>query len=321
MTMSDMSGTIVAEQHESVEHGGSRPRIVVGVDGSADSVAALRAGAWAAAVRGGTLTAVTAWTAPLVYGKAPTVVPDLEEAAEATLRRAIEEAFHGNRLVPLGAIVREGTAAGALVAESQEADLLVVGSRGHGGFPGLLLGSVSMACTMHARCPVLVMHTGDALTEAQESPSGARVVVGVGEGPASVEVVRTAAAVAVELDAELLAVGAFRYPVLGRSPDAFADPWDDERARAQRDLEQRVAEALLEGRPRSLRTELREGPAAAVLVDASRTADLVVVGRQGRSELAGLLLGSVSMPVAEHADCPVLVVPVPPTRSRPASRP
>jgi nucleotide-binding universal stress UspA family protein len=308
--MKTMSRMGMDRQHQPAASG-DRARVVVGVDGSDDSIAALRAGAWAAALRRATLTAVTAWAAPLVYGQALAIVPDLQTAAEETLGQALEDAFHGTPIIPVESIVRAGTPAGVLVDESRGAELLVVGSRGHGGFAGLLLGSVSMACTVHAHCPVLVMHGGDALTDAQEARSGARVVVGVGGGPASAEILRVAAQAAQELDAELLAIAAWSYP--GSIPDPFADLQHELREAANRNLERQVAAAFPEGLPGNVRTELREGPAAAVLVDASRTADLLVVGRLGRSEFAGVLLGSVSMPVAAHAQCPVLVVPGAPT--------
>lgn len=291
---------------------GKHPRIVVGVDGSPDSIAALKAGAWAAAARGGSLTAVLAWAAPLLYGGAPFELPEMRAEAEERLKKAVDEGLGEHPLVPVASIVTPETPAAALVGASDGADLLVVGSRGHGGFGGLLIGSISMACTMHAHCPVLVVHSGAALTDTQEARSGARVVVGVGHGPATVQLLRTGAQVADELDAELLAVTAWWYPPTwpyGR-PDLFREL----RADAERTLEEQVSAAFLHGRPPRLRTEVRQGTAAEVLVEASRTADVVVVGRMGRSQWAGVLLGSVSIPVAEHAECPVLVVPDVPER-------
>lgn len=295
---------------------GSSARVVVGVDGSSDSVAALRAGAWAASLRGASLTAATVWAAPLLHGQAQSGVPD-PRAAEAQ-RRSLAEAFQGNALVPVETVLLQGAPATVLVNESAGADLLVVGSRGHGGFAGLLLGSVSMACTLHAHCPVLVMHSGDTLTDEQESSTGARVVVGVGGGPSSVEVLRAAAQAAEEMDAELLALSAWRDR--GRTLDSTFDSEDELQAGAERNLEQQLTDAFPDGRPRHLRSELREGPPAAVLVEASQTADLLVVGRLGRSRSAAVLLGSVSVPVAEHAACPVLVVPGGPAESAGASR-
>jgi nucleotide-binding universal stress UspA family protein len=289
------------------QQGASRPRIVVGVDGSPDSVAAIKAAAWAAAARGGTVTALHAWAAPLMYGNFPFVLPEVRDTAKDTLRKALHDALGAHPLVQVDSTVTPETPAAALVAASEGAELLVVGSRGHGGFGGLLIGSVSMACAMHAHCPVLVVHAAAALTDAQEARSGARVVVGVGHGLGSVQLLRAAGLAADELDAELLAVTAWQYP--GKQPDGRPELRGEARATAERRLEEAVSAAFLEGRPPKLRTEVHEGSPAAVLVHASRTADLVVVGRIGHSPWAGVMLGSVSLPVAEHAECSVLVIP------------
>jgi nucleotide-binding universal stress UspA family protein len=242
-----------------------------------------------------------------MYGTAPLVLPEARDEAEKTLQQALADALGPTPLVPVVAQVTPQIPAAALVTASHDADLLVVGSRGHGGFSGLLIGSISMACTMHAHCPVLVVHEGGALSDTQEARSGARVVVGVGQGPGAVHVLRTAAQAAEELDAELLAVTAWKYR--GRTPDGRPELRAEARAAAERHLAQQIAGAFLHGRPPRLRGEVREGTPAAVLVDASRTADIVVVGRAGHSQWAGVLLGSVSLPVVEHADCFVLVVP------------
>ena len=284
-----------------------RPRVIVGVDGSPDSIAALRAGEWAAAARGGTLVATTAFGVPMVVPRAPVVIPDLHDAAITVQRDALVDAFDHRCVVPVHSLIRAGTAAGVLVEESRDADLLIVGSRGHGGFAGLLIGSVSMACSMHAACPVLVMHTGDAVPREKQEPAP-RVVVGVGGGPGASTVLRAAAAAAEEMDAELLAVTAWQDTAM--YADTFVDLRDEMRDGAQRNLDERIAETFPSGRPPRLRTEVREGAPAGVLVAESGSADLVVVGRSGRNELAGVLLGSVGLPVAEHAKCPVLVVPV-----------
>ena len=134
--------------------------IVVGVDGSPSSKAALR---WAldyAGLTGKRVTAVSAWQYPHDYGFATTPAevwhPDTD-AAEA-LEAAVRDVTGDDRPEEFEAITRQGHPTMVLLDLGNEADLLVVGSRGHGGFAGLLLGSVSAACAEHARCPVLVMH-------------------------------------------------------------------------------------------------------------------------------------------------------------------
>lgn len=292
---------------QSVPGQGGSPRVVVGVDGSPDSIAALRAGEWAAAARGGTLVAVTAWGVPMVVPRAPAIIPDLRDAAAALLREALVDAFHGRCVVPIETVVQSGRAAAVLVERSHDADLVVVGSRGHGGFAGLLLGSVSMSVAMHAACPVLVLHQGAELAPQAGREAGGTVVVGAGGSAVSADVLRVAARAAIELDAALEVVLAWQDTSM--YTDTFVDLRPELAEAAQQDLDAVIATAFPEGRPPRLRGVLKEGPAARVLVEKSEHADLVVVGRSGGSEFAGVLLGSVALPVAEHGRSPVLVVP------------
>ncbi len=141
---------------------GSMPtgkRIVVGVDGSDESKAALRWAARFGAMTGGGIDAVLAWHAPVNVGW--TYVPDdwrPDEDAAKTLENAVDEVFGADRPADLALIVEEGNPAKVLLDHSAGAEMLVTGSRGHGGFAGLLLGSVSSHCAEHATCPVLVVH-------------------------------------------------------------------------------------------------------------------------------------------------------------------
>jgi nucleotide-binding universal stress UspA family protein len=136
-------------------------RIVVGVDGSSEARAALEWAVEEARVRGAELDAVHVWTyPPLTYmtGLVPARVFPRDELAAAA-RELLDAAcdavdVHGVRL---DRILEEGPPAAQLVEAAKGADLLVVGSRGHGGFAGLLLGSVSSYCVHHAPCPVVVV--------------------------------------------------------------------------------------------------------------------------------------------------------------------
>ena len=139
--------------------GAGAGRIVVGVDGSQPSQQALRWGAHLAAVFGAGLDAVTAWEFPAMYGWA-SVPSDWDPAQDmrTALDQTVQEVFGDRRPAGLRRLVNEGGAAGVLLDASQGAIMLVVGSRGHGGFTGLLLGSVSANVAEHATCPVLVIH-------------------------------------------------------------------------------------------------------------------------------------------------------------------
>jgi nucleotide-binding universal stress UspA family protein len=139
-------------------------RLVVGVDGSDASKLALQWAAFLAETIGGEVEAVAAWQPVTSYGWADAgmsvMPPDWNPAAgaEKALVATVDEVFGAHRPPGLGLTVREGSAAKVLLELSVGARMLIVGSRGHGGFAGLLLGSVSGACTEHATCPVLVLH-------------------------------------------------------------------------------------------------------------------------------------------------------------------
>jgi nucleotide-binding universal stress UspA family protein len=134
--------------------------IVVGVDGASSGVAALRWAVRQARLTGARLHAVTAWEIPAFYGWAPTFPYDDEMAATAgkLLAAAVRDALGDEPTeIDLVETAVPGHPAQVLIDASAHAALLVVGSRGHGGFTGALLGSVSQQCVHHARCPVVVI--------------------------------------------------------------------------------------------------------------------------------------------------------------------
>ncbi|MFP3907886.1 MAG: universal stress protein [Acidimicrobiales bacterium] len=138
--------------------------IIAGVDGSPGSLAALRWAIEEATLRSATVDAVMTWQMPTYAYTGMAVMPpvaDLEESAAAALDDAIatETAdLAGDAAeVEIRPVVVEGPTAAVLIERSADAELLVVGSRGYGGFRGLLLGSVSHQCASHAHCPVVVV--------------------------------------------------------------------------------------------------------------------------------------------------------------------
>lgn len=135
-----------------------RACIVVGVDGSPCSLEALRWAARQAQLTQATLCPVTAWSLPEIYSYTPR---DFDGETHATLDAAIREALGPAPAVPVAAEVVQAHPAEALVDASRGAQLLVVGSRGHGAFGGMLLGSVSQHCVSHAHCPVVVIRPHD----------------------------------------------------------------------------------------------------------------------------------------------------------------
>jgi nucleotide-binding universal stress UspA family protein len=135
--------------------------IVVGIDGSRSARAALGYALQEARLRGARLRVVGAWQVPAVayaggYGPGdPELYAELERDARENVERALGDADTTG--VETQTVVREGGAAHVLLEEAQDADLLVVGSRGLGGFRGLLLGSVGQQCAHHAPCPLVIV--------------------------------------------------------------------------------------------------------------------------------------------------------------------
>jgi len=140
--------------------------IVVGVDHSEGAKAALRFALEEAKLRQATLRVVHAWQYGYIgatgfEGAYPALggdIKELRDGAQTTLEETLRESIPETDTVEIERRVVEGRPAAVLVNESQGADLLVVGSRGHGGFTGLLLGSVGQQCAHHAACPVVIVH-------------------------------------------------------------------------------------------------------------------------------------------------------------------
>ena len=147
----------------SAHQDGDASRIVVGVDGSAASRAAFRWAVRQAELTGATVQVIAAWQYPAAtggYAWAPVAVmdgTDLQEAAEKTLADEVSEVVGARTGIKVQPQAVEGNPAQVLLEAASGADLLVVGSRGHGGFASALLGSVSQHCVHHANCPVVII--------------------------------------------------------------------------------------------------------------------------------------------------------------------
>ncbi len=287
--------------------------VVAGIDGSKGS---LRAARWAAAeaqIWGLPLCLVHVWSPPVVDWPLPTGAaafipenltspsPAILDQAEATLRA--EADLDG---IEVHKVAFQGQAAQHLVATTKGAHALVLGTRGLGGFAGLLLGSVVSACLHHGRSPVVAVG-GDLVL-----PGEAPVVVGVDSSPGSHAALRWAASEAVRQKVLLRVVhGWDPGAVIPPGPQAFG-PLDEEEfaLAADRFLNALVDDELadMEARP-EVECLSVAAPAAEALLWEARNASLLVVGTRGRGGFAGLLLGSVSRQCANYAPCPVAVVP------------
>jgi len=147
---------------------GTSGRIVVGVDGSPCSRAALRWAVQQARLDGASVDAVMAWEYPAMFspvaGPAAGYEADIGAEAGKAIAGIVTQEGGAGAGVPVRPVAAEGQPAQVLLDAASGADLLVVGSRGHGGFASMVIGSVSLQCVLHARCPVLVLrggHEGD----------------------------------------------------------------------------------------------------------------------------------------------------------------
>ncbi|EEP69829.1 UspA domain-containing protein [Micromonospora sp. ATCC 39149] len=284
--------------------------VVVGADGSESSLRAVRLAAGEAARRNRPLRVVHGFIWPLLrvpLGPAPGGPPGagLRHQAERLVAEAVAEAETAAPDVRITGEIIDGEAAAVLVGESPTAVMIVVGDRGLGGFATLVLGSVAVKVAAYADCPVLVAR-GAARTDGP-------VVVGVDGSALSHAAVEFAAEAATVRGVTLRAVHAYRHPASTGPGDMQPLVHDKRELRSE---EERVLAESLAGlgeRWPQLPVEaaaVRDRPVAA-LTEASRGAQLLVVGGRGRGEFTGLVLGSVSHAVLHHADCPVAVVRAP----------
>lgn len=292
---------------------GNAERTVVGVDGSPGARAALEWALADAARRGTPLEVISSFPIQL-YLSDPFLLDEgqLEAVRVDTLERAraqVEEVRSETGLtdVPVEVLAVAGPPAPMLLAASEDAAMLVVGSRGRGAVKSLVLGSVALSSVTHARVPIVVVRpTPDASEASGASPT---VVVGLDGSTASSRALERAAREAQLLGAEVRAVAAYSaagywsdaYAVVLPAPEQLAE---EVRASAERQV---AAAQLPDGVP--VRIECVEGPPGDVLVDAAREARLLVVGGHGQGAVRGLLMGSVALHCVLAGPCPVMVVP------------
>ncbi|MFJ4186694.1 universal stress protein [Kitasatospora sp. NPDC089509] len=283
--------------------------VVAGVDGSAASTVAARWAAEEALRRGAPLRLVHAWPW-LTDGVSSFAEPDdLPAAAQRTLAEAADavRADHPDLAVHTDAVL--DAPVDGLVAAAADAGLLVLGSRGHGGFAGLLLGSVSMAVAGRSEVPVVVVREAGS-AGSPGSPGAGEVVVGVDAHAPEEEVLDFAFRAAALRGARLRAVHGWDLPPLfGYAGGAVPA---GEVAQLET-LEAKLLSLALAG-PRERHPEVavvedvRLGVARG-LVESSAGAALVVVGRRRRPVEFGPRLGRVAHAALHHAEAPVAVVP------------
>lgn len=148
----------MSETTETTDSAPAGARIVVGVDGSQQSIAALRHAAKLSRLLDARIEVITTWSYPVAMSPyAMTTEPSFEQIARESLDESLTDAYGEDVPAGLTSSVVFGHPAQVLIERSTGAEMLVLGSRGRGGFAGLLLGSVSSECAAHANCPVLIV--------------------------------------------------------------------------------------------------------------------------------------------------------------------
>ncbi|MEO6794814.1 MAG: universal stress protein [Mycobacterium sp.] len=282
-----------------------KPAILVGVDGSPSSNAAVEWAARTAVLHNMALTLVHVLAPQVVMTFPETPMPPgytewQREQGERHLREAIKFAkAQAGPALRAAAETVVGSTVPMLVEMSSDAARLVVGSRGHGLLRRSLLGSVSSSLVRHAHCPVAVIHEGQSYLDT------APVVVGIDGSPVSEAATTVAFEEASLRGVELVAVYAWHDTGVLDFPgiDAAAMASDGELALAERlaGWRERYPDVTVR------RVVVGDRPADQ-LVEQSQEAQLVVVGSHGRGGFTGMLLGSVSLAVVQSAHAPVLVV-------------
>lgn len=291
---------------------GSTEVILVGVDGSRESLSAVK---WAAdrAIRFGGRVHVLCTYALASYSAAAldggyAVLDDeaLKRGAQQVVDEAVEVAKSRGEL-RVSSSIEPGDPAGVLVEMSREVDLVVVGSRGGGSFADRLLGTVSSALPAHAKCPVVVVPRH---TSGKKFMPIERIVVGVDGSDVASSALRRAVDEAEGWGARLTAVSAVPIAT-GTSMMTWA-PTGVDHSNLLKDVRKGMGIAIeqaLDGRTMEVARHALDGSPASLLIEFSTAVDLVVVGTRSRGGLAGVLLGSTSQTVLSHSTCPVMIVP------------
>ncbi|WP_240507016.1 universal stress protein [Thermoactinospora rubra] len=279
---------------------GGHAMIVVGVDGSRPALEAVAWAAREAVLRGRKLLvahAMPAWARDATdKDRYAGVARWMREGAEVVLTAGVDRARREAPSVVVEQALLGGDSRAALLKLAPEAELLVVGSHGLGGFRGLLVGSVAQGVAGHAACDVVVVRA---------LPRGSRgeIVAGVDGSPAGEPVLAFAFAEADLRKARLRVVHAWRWHEATSVLHASSGEEDERRL---------LGEVLAGWRERypdvEVVTEVVNGHPVEVLRDAAGEADLLVIGSRGHGGVTGLIMGSVSQAMLHHARCPLAVI-------------
>ncbi|GAA2009306.1 universal stress protein [Catenulispora subtropica] len=289
-----------------------KPTVVVGYDRSPSSERALTEAGREAAWRGATVSVVHAFhyvSAPSPMFYVPTdlevALKDAAEGAATEGMNLLRDRYPG---MTVDSEVIAGPAADGIAEAARDADLLVLGNRGRGGFAGLLLGSVSLRALGHARCPTMIVRG------TPREPLGT-IVLALDAEDSAAELLECAFAEASRRDARLRVVNAWDLDWGSAARAELDDEVERAKARAMAEVETALEELLAPYRDKypgvRVNAEVVAGTPGAVLTEATTHADLAVVGAHRRGDgHPGMRLGPVTQTLLHHADCPVVVVPM-----------
>jgi nucleotide-binding universal stress UspA family protein len=279
--------------------------IVAGTDGSPGARPAVTWAAAEARRRRATLLLVHAYDEMWVRD-AHLPPPGLLDVAENHAQEVLANAALVAQMSAPGVVVRRAAEIGdpvpALLRHAEAASLVVVGSHGHGGFAGMVLGSVGHGVTTRAACPAVVVRGGPSIPDAP-------VLVGVDDCAEGCHAIEMAFDYADAYGCGLIAVRAFERPVPEWGADISPSVLRlEERCGAERHLLNALLDPWRDKYPDVMvEAVVSRRAAAQILVESSTGARLVVIGSHGRGSVAGTLLGSVGLHLVHHAGCPVLI--------------
>ncbi len=297
--------------------------VLVGIDGSEDALRAVDLGVDEALRRHRRLALLHAWTWPLV--PVPAVTYDVNPAQD-TMRVAAENIMESARAraeeraraagaenLEVETRIIGDVAAHALIEASREAAMVVLGTRGLGGFAAMLLGSVGIHVAAHASSPVIVVR-------GEHRPGEGPVLVGVDGSPGARSALEFAFEEASLRRVPVTAVHVWNSPVIEGLGVVLPIPYElsDVASQAERLLAEQLAGWQEKYPDVPVTQRVEHGSVPSTLLEASQDAGLVVVGSRGLGGFRGLLLGSVSQAVLHHATCPVAIVH--PTQDAPGTR-
>lgn len=295
--------------------------VLVGIDGSANAETAMWWAVDIAIAANRPLRLLTCYSLPVMVGLGaasgyvgPMLTTEEIREIDAANRKVLEDlkakvaAAQPSLSVEL--FIDQGSPATAILKASEDAAMIVMGTRGVGSTHALVLGSVSYAVAHRAKCPVVLV------PESAERTAGGRVVIGIDGSKNSMQAADWGLHFAESLKRPVELVSAWQYPYAAMSPEigmVMGPDIEELRQAMKRDARKLVDQVRMhlsvdEHSHVSITTDVVEGSATEALIDHSRPNDILVVGSRSKSLLAAALLGGTSLALAHRSKCPIAIV-------------